>query len=273
MTDADIALEPGPAWLTVRLDRPAVRNALRRGTWHQLDAALDRAETDGEVAGVTLTGGPAWFSSGADLTDIGSPEEGGPWASVSRLHGAQRVLRRLRGFGKPTIAAVEGYAIGVGWSLALACDLLVASRTAFFAPPAGAAGMIADGGLVRDLCEAIGHRRAAELLLTRTRLEAADAMRHGLVTELTEPGRSEQHAVELAARIAALPASVRFATKSMLAAAQEVGGAGFLEHEALAVAYNRQQPERAQAYERFAAGERFYFARGEAGPRVRPEQA
>jgi 2-(1,2-epoxy-1,2-dihydrophenyl)acetyl-CoA isomerase len=135
MTDDDVVVEAGASWLTLRLDRPAVRNALRRTTWQQLDAALDRAESDGAVAGVTLTGGPDWFSSGADLSDLGSPEDGGSWAAVSRLRGAQRVLRRLRGFGKPTVAAVEGYAIGVGWSLALACDLLVASRTAFFAPP------------------------------------------------------------------------------------------------------------------------------------------
>ena len=140
------------------------------------------------------------------------------------------MLSRLRAFGKPTIAAVEGYAIGVGWSLALACDLLVASRTTFFAAPASAAGMIADGGLVRDLCDAVGHRRAAELLLTRSRVEARDALRYGLVTELTEPGRSKDRAVELAQRAVTNATEMR-APFSMAYALYHTGFLHFLRQE------------------------------------------
>jgi 2-(1,2-epoxy-1,2-dihydrophenyl)acetyl-CoA isomerase len=263
-TDAELVVEVADGWMTARLDRPAVRNAIRRSTWERLDAALDRAEVDGDVAGVTVTGGPEWFSAGADLTDLTPPAGSGAIGSVARLRHGQRVLRRLRTFGKPTIAAVEGYAIGVGWSLALSCDLLVASRTAFFAQPAGAAGMLADGGLARDLVDAVGYRRAVEVLLTRNRLEAADALALGMLNELTEPGGAGARAAELAARMGALPASVRFVTKSMLAGLLGAGDGDFLEHEALAVAFNRQQPERAQAADRFARGERFYRPAGEA---------
>jgi 2-(1,2-epoxy-1,2-dihydrophenyl)acetyl-CoA isomerase len=182
------------------------------------------------------------------------------WSSTARLRLAQRTIERLRAFPKPTIAAVEGYAIGVGWSLALSCDLIVSSSSAFFAQPAAAAGMVSDGGLVRDLCQAVGYQAAAAILLSSSRLEAADAFSAGMVTRLSQPGGTLADALDLARRVSAVPEPVRFALKSMLAAVRGGTASGFMEHEALAVAFNKLQPGHAEGRARFAAGARFYAA-------------
>jgi 2-(1,2-epoxy-1,2-dihydrophenyl)acetyl-CoA isomerase len=263
MPENDLSVEETEGWLVVRFDRPQVRNALRAKTWTELDAALDRGES-GEVAGLILTGGDQWFCSGADLGEARGastlPGEASLWPATSRLRQAQRTIERLRAFPKPTIAAVEGYAIGVGWSVMLACDLIVASAAAFFAQPAPAAGMVPDGGLVRDLCRAIGYHATADMLLCSTRMEAADALRHGMLSRLSEPGHTLADSLELARSISAIPASVRFVLKSLLVSVLTGGDAAFLEHEAMAVSFGKLQPAHADGRASFRAGSRFYGA-------------
>jgi 2-(1,2-epoxy-1,2-dihydrophenyl)acetyl-CoA isomerase len=261
MTDRDVITEEAEGWTVVRLDRPEVRNAMRAQTWRQLGDALDAVEV-GETVGLILTGGDQWFSSGADLGEAGGSVAGaGPdslWPSTARLRLAQRTIERMRAFPKPTIAAVEGYAIGVGWSLALSCDLIVASTSAFFAQPAAAAGMVADAGLVRDLCEAVGYRAATAMLLCGDRLTATDALSSGMLTSLSEPAGTLAAARGLAATMSAIPAPVRFAVKSLLAAARGGADVGFLEHEAVAVAFNKLQPGHAAGRASFRQGTRFF---------------
>ena len=257
MTEPDVRVERSGPCLVIRLNRPDQRNALRHQTWRELEEALDEAEVDDAVEVVVLAGTDRWFCAGADLRENASRAHAlGLWSSTTRLRRAQRSLQRLRTFPKPTIAAVEGFAIGIGWCLALSCDLVVAARDSYFAPPAASAGMLADGGLVRDLFEAVGRRRANEILLLHTRLDAEVAATDHLVTEVSSTGQAVARALEMGAAIAARPASVHFVNKALLASA--LGADGYLEHEATAVALNRVQPANMAGREAFLAGRRFY---------------
>lgn len=257
MEDHDVHAEIRGECLLVRLDRPAQRNALRHRTWQELEEILDRAEVDNAVAVLVLTGGDDWFCAGADLREnAGRDHAMDLWSSTTRLRRAQRALHRLRTFPKATVAAVEGYAIGLGWCLALACDLIVAAEDAYFAPPSATAGMLADGGLIRDLTEAVGRRRTNEILLLHSRLPAPQAAADGLVTTLAPRGEATARAVDLAADIAARPSSVHFVNKALLASA--LGPDGYFDHEATAVALNRMQPANLAGREAFLGGRRFY---------------
>jgi enoyl-CoA hydratase/carnithine racemase len=257
----DVEIERDGAALIVRLHRPEARNAIRTRTWQELEVALDAAESDAAVRVVVLTGGPDWFAAGADLRENASNDPkvvSDAFTMTMRLRLAQRFLERLHHFPKPTVAAVEGYAIGLGWCLALSCDLIVASSATYFAQPAAIAGMLADGGLIRQLCEALGVRRTTEILLTRTTLPAGEAHGYGMVTRLTEPRHALEGAMELVSEITRRPASVHFINKALLASAQGGGEAAYLEHEATAVALNRMQPANIEGRQQFLAGARFY---------------
>ncbi|MCT2588280.1 enoyl-CoA hydratase/isomerase family protein [Actinophytocola gossypii] len=139
----------------------------------------------------------------------------------------------------------------------LACDLVVASRSAFFAHPAAAAGMLADGGLVRDLHRLVGYRRTMDLLLRRRRLTATEAADLGLVNELTEPGETHAAASAVVAGFADLPAEVLFGLKALSASASSSVDGSFLAHESTTIALLKGRTS-AEARRRFLSGERFF---------------
>ncbi|GAB3457926.1 enoyl-CoA hydratase/isomerase family protein [Actinophytocola sediminis] len=253
--DTDVTVLRTADWLTVAIDRPAVRNALRTSTLAGLESALDTAERDDEVRAVILTGGPKFFCAGVDLKEVTAADPAHDLvASTARLRRVHRLVDRLRTFPKPTVAAVDGYAIGIGFSLVLACDLVAAGRTAFFAHPSAEAGMLADGALVRDLHRLIGYRRTLELLLRGKRLTAVDAATCGLVNELSEPGESLAAAEAMVREFAAVPPEVLFGLKALAASA---AGEDFLAHESTMIALLKRSTS-VEARRRFLSGERFF---------------
>ena len=181
--------------LIITLNRPAQKNAVNLEVAKQVAAALDVLDADAELAVGVLTGGSEIFSAGMDLKAF-----------------AQGQLPRIpgRGFGgltratvrKPLIAAVEGWALGGGFEMVLACDLIVAAENARFGFPEVTRGIVpAEGGLVR-LPHRLPYHVAAQLLLTGEPLPAPEAGRYGLVNVVTAPGSALDGALELAARIA-----------------------------------------------------------------------
>lgn len=251
----DVRTHRADGTLTVVIDRPAVRNALRTATLAALESALDDAEHDPAVRAVILSGGQEFFSAGVDLKEVTAQDPGqDPVASTARLRRVHRLVERLRTFPKPTVAAVEGYAIGIGFALVLSCDLVTASRTAFFAHPAARSGMLADGGIVRDLHRLVGYRRTLDLLLRRRRLTAAEAVTYGLVNELSEPGESLAAAQAVVRDFADTPPEVLFGLKALAASA---AGEDFLAHESTVIALLKGTTS-AQARARFLSGERFF---------------
>ena len=184
------------------LSRPAKRNAVSPEMAAGLEAALDRLESSPDLRVGVISGEGAAFCAGADLSYIASGE--GARLSTPRggFAGLVRYPRR-----KPLIAAVHGYALAGGFEIALACDLVVAERSAQFGLPEVTRGLVANGGGLLRLACALPRARALDLILTGRRLDAAEAAELGLVSRLVEDGQARSAALSLAATIAGHPAA------------------------------------------------------------------
>ena len=181
--------------LTITINRPAQKNAVSRDVAVQLASALDLLDADPALSVGVLTGAGGTFSAGMDLKAFATGQTpilpGLGFGGVTR-----RVVR------KPLIAAVEGWALGGGFEMALACDVIVAAQDAKFGLPEVKRGLIAgEGGVIR-LPQRLPYHVALKALLTGEPVSAVDAKQYGLVGELTEPGAALAVAQELAQRIA-----------------------------------------------------------------------
>lgn len=195
--------------LVVRIERPHKRNAIDAVTTAGLDAALNLLDDDPDLWAGVLAGTPEAFSAGTDLVaGAGLPTPRG---------GGYGVVRRDR--ATPLIAAVEGLAYGGGFEIVLACDLVVAARTARFALPETARGLVANCGALFRAPRALPLNIAREMLLTGDPLDAERAWSLGFVNRLVEPGTAEQVALELAERVCAnAPVAQRLSLRGVAAA-------------------------------------------------------
>lgn len=177
----------------VRLQRPEKRNALNLAMARALNQSLD--ELAGSSA-LVITGDERAFSAGADLTESsgGEPLDTG-WLAVTRKLAAVEI---------PTIAAIEGWCLGGGLELALACDLRVASVNAVFGTPEVTRGLLPGNGGTQRIPRLIGAARAKEMMFLGERLSAEQAQRWGLVNRVTETGHALTVAMEMAERLAIL---------------------------------------------------------------------
>jgi len=186
--------------LVVRIHREEKRNAIDVPTARGIGAALDRLDDDPELWAGVLTGTEAVFSAGTDLRDGADArtERGGEYGLIRR--------RRV----KPLVAAVEGPALGGGFEMVLACDLVVASVTARFALPEARRGLVATSGALFRALRALPPNVARELLLTGASLDAVRGHQLGLVNRISDAGRAVDDAVALAEDVcAASPVSIR----------------------------------------------------------------
>jgi enoyl-CoA hydratase/carnithine racemase len=217
--------------LVVTIDRYRRRNAIDRATADGLDAAFNRMDDDPDVRCGILTGAGGVFSAGSDLTS------GGDY--VTERGGEYGLVRRQR--ATPLVAAVEGYALGGGLELALACDLVVAARDARFGLPEVTIGLVPTCGALFRGPRALPHNVARELVLTGDPIPAARAHDLGLVNRLTGPGEALAGALELAGRICA---NAPVAVRECLAATQRAIGAddeGWAATDAAAAAVRASQ--------------------------------
>jgi enoyl-CoA hydratase len=181
--------------LTITINRPAQKNAVSREVAVQLAAALDQLDADPTLTVGILTGAGGTFSAGMDLKAFATGET--PILPGRGFGGLTQAVVR-----KPLIAAVEGWALGGGFEMALACDLIVAADDAKFGLTEVKRGLIAgEGGVIR-LPQRLPYHVALKVLLTGEPISAVDANRHGLVSELTAHGGAVAGALELAQRIA-----------------------------------------------------------------------
>ncbi|MGP4112501.1 enoyl-CoA hydratase/isomerase family protein [Streptomyces sp. 4N509B] len=213
------------AWVAVRfdaehhvaelvLDRHRAMNALSTELAGHLADACAALSADPAVRAVVLTSThPRAFCVGADLKERNAVDD----AELAR----QRTLLRAAFNGvlelpMPVVAAVHGFALGGGYELALSCDLIVADATAVVGLPEVSVGVIPGGGGTVLLPRRVGAARAAELIFTARRVEAAEALDLGLVDRVTEPGEDRAEALELAARVAAnSPLGLRAAKRAL----------------------------------------------------------
>ena len=189
-------------------NRPDKMNALSTALLRQLDDTLHRVEADPAVRVVILTGaGEKAFVAGADIGEYA----GQTFAQfVDYQLNARRLFDYLAGFPKPVIGAINGYALGGGFEIALCCDVLIASRSAQFGLPEGLLGLSPGGGGTQRLTRAVGRYVAADVLLSARRLKADYAYQLGLVAEVTEPDQLMDRALAKAGyMLRVAPLSIR----------------------------------------------------------------
>jgi 2-(1,2-epoxy-1,2-dihydrophenyl)acetyl-CoA isomerase len=191
----------------IELNRPETRNAWNTQFSVDLLAALHAVGDDPGVRAVLVTGAGKAFSSGADLREnLADPAEGGVPDVYGRL--TQRyhpIIMGIREMPKPVVAGVHGAAAGIGLSLALACDLVVAAESAFFLLAFVNIGLVPDGGSSVLVPSRIGFARAAELSMLGERLPARQALDWGLINRVWPEEEFPARADELVARLAAGP--------------------------------------------------------------------
>jgi enoyl-CoA hydratase len=166
---------------TITVDRPDKLNALNDALMAELGLAIDEARTRDDVGAVLLTGAGRAFVAGAD---IGEMVDEGAVEMKARAERGQRVFRRFETSPKPTLAAVNGFALGGGCELAMACHLRVASEAARFGQPEVRLGIVPGYGGTQRLPRLVGKGRALQLLLTGEMIDAAEAYRIGLVNRV-----------------------------------------------------------------------------------------
>jgi 2-(1,2-epoxy-1,2-dihydrophenyl)acetyl-CoA isomerase len=220
------------AWIT--LNRPDALNAWIRQLGTDMLTALEHAASDSDVRAIVFTGAGRAFSSGADLKAGVEPGLDGAIDVASVLREVYNPLMlRLRSVPKPVIAAVNGPAVGIGCSLALACDLIVAAESAYFLLAFVNIGLTLDGGASLSLPVRVGQARAFEMGFLGERISASRALEWGLVNRVTPNGDEFLAAVtEMAAQLAAGPPGSYAAIKHSLNQSAWTGLADALELEA-----------------------------------------
>lgn len=189
----------------IELHRPESRNGLTNQVNEAIIAALEEVGADPEIRAVVFTGGGGHFCSGLDLRSaaevFAAPQPG--WNALeTHFHG---LIRAVRALAVPSIAAVDGYAVGFGLDLALAFDIRLASDRARFGEIFVRRGLMPDGGSTFHLPRLVGVGRALELMFTGDVIDAAEALRIGLVNQVHEAGALEPAAAAFAGRLAAGP--------------------------------------------------------------------
>lgn len=203
------------AWIA--LARPDSLNALTPQMGHELLAAIELAGADPDTRAVVLTGAGQGFCAGADLKQPVWFGADGKIDLLTPLREAfHPLILRLRTLAKPVIAAVHGGAVGFGCSLALAADIVVAERAAYFLMAFAKVGLTLDGGSSALLVGRAGHGRASEMGLLAERVGAEQALAWGLVNRVVPDGELELAAGEIATRLAGGPPGSYAAIKHAL---------------------------------------------------------
>jgi 2-(1,2-epoxy-1,2-dihydrophenyl)acetyl-CoA isomerase len=192
--------------LRITLNRPDALNAWNKQLGADLLAAVREAAADDGVRAVVITGAGRAFSSGADLRAGFDPTPEGHPDVETVLHEVYHpIITGLRELPKPVLARVNGPAVGIGCSLALVCDLIVASESAYFLLAFVNIGLVPDGGSSLLLPERVGLARATEMAMLGERIPARQALEWGLINRVTADDELDAVVDELAARLAAGP--------------------------------------------------------------------
>ena len=213
----------------IQLNRPQVLNAMNKRLWLDMQAALSDAREDDRIKVVVITGQGRAFSTGADLKESKTRSIE---AYRDYLVSLQEVSRMIIRFEKPTIAAINGFAIGSGYELALACDIRIAAEEAKIGSPEAKVTSSVTGGAFRLVQDLIGPGKARELLFTGEYIDGLEAQRIGLVNRAVPSDKLMETVMEMAATIAANSAfSLKMIKKGLNMAAGEVSLEALMDFE------------------------------------------
>ncbi len=232
----------------IQLNRPQVLNAMNRRLWQDFQAALEDARNDPRVKVLIITGAGRAFSTGADLKESKTRSLADYRDYLEALQEASKKIIR---FEKPTIAAINGYALGSGYELALACDIRIAAEDAQIGSPEARVTSSVTGGAMRLLQDLVGPAKARELLFTAKNIDGKEAERIGLVNRAVPGDALMKTALEMAGEIAANAAfSIRMIKKGVLMA-KEVSLDALMEYEVEACLACVSTKERRESLDRF----------------------
>jgi enoyl-CoA hydratase/carnithine racemase len=241
-----IQTELSHAVLTILLNRPVKRNALTNSMYTALGEIFTQAEKDDAVRVVLLTGGNKDFTTGNDITDFQKPR------ASEQSYAAEFFFPALRQLTKPVIAAVNGYAVGIGTTMLLHCDLVYAGQGTKFRLPFVNLGLCPEFGSSFLLPQLMGHQRASELLLLGNFFDATMAREVGIVTSVCIDEEVLNTAVEKARQLAEQPPAAVRLTKYLLKRTNETLISETIKIETMYFRERTESPEAGEAFEAFA---------------------
>ena len=203
----------------IKLSRPEKKNAITQDMYREMSAAIDSAQENAAIRCLVLVGEPGAFTAGHDLEDF--LKDGTSNAGTARASNAIKFLHSLAHNTKPIVAAVDGIAIGIGTTMLLHCDQVIASTRASFATPFIHLGLVPEGASSMLAPWLMGHQRAFSMLVMGQSLNAEEARSAGFVNKVVAPEALEAEASKVAQQIAALPAEAVAASRKLLKHAPE----------------------------------------------------
>jgi enoyl-CoA hydratase/carnithine racemase len=203
--------------LVLTLSNPEYRNALGPEMYAAGVEALSVAESNPDVRSVVITGANGIFSAGGNLQRLQNNRQLPPEHQAQSIEGLHNWIEAIRTFPKPVIAAVEGPAAGAGFSLALACDMIVAARNSVFVMAYSSIALSPDGGGSWSLSRAVPRQLAAELLMCGERIGAERLQQLGVVNRLADAGQALQQALDLCEQLNARAPNALTSIKDLLA--------------------------------------------------------
>jgi 2-(1,2-epoxy-1,2-dihydrophenyl)acetyl-CoA isomerase len=215
---------------TITLNRPEVYNAFNNEMSFELQDALKQATRDSEVRVVVLTGEGKAFCSGQDLKDVQGEDKRSLSDSIYKRYNP--IIRGIRNMPKPMVARVNGVAAGAGCSLALACDIIVASEAASFIEVFVNIGLVLDSGSSFFLPNLVGYNKAFELSTLGSKVTAQQAFELGIVNKLASPDDLDEAVAAYASRYAVAPTKAIGLMKKMLNKAYSADMEEMLQYEA-----------------------------------------
>jgi len=235
---------------TIKLNRPQVLNAMNKQLWLDLQEALEDARTDPGIKAVIITGEGRAFSTGADLKESKTRTIEAYRDYLTELQEASRKIIR---FEKPTIAAINGYALGSGYELALACDIRIAAEDAQIGSPEAKVTSSVTGGAMRLVQDLIGPAKARELLFTAEYIDGKEAERIGLVNKAVPSENLMEEARNMAAKIVKNSAfSLKMIKRGLLMASGEASLEALMDYEVeacLACVSTKERQDSLKAFE------------------------
>ncbi|MFH2057281.1 MAG: enoyl-CoA hydratase/isomerase family protein [Pseudomonadota bacterium] len=233
----------------IKLNRPKVLNAMNRHLWIEMQDVLETVKQDNTVKALIITGVGRAFSTGADLKD--SKDRSIEDYRIY-LESLQETSRKIIRFEKPTIAAINGYALGSGYELALACDIRIAANEALIGSPEAKVTSSVTGGAFRLVQDLVGPGKARELLFTAQNITGIEAERIGLVNKAVPLAELMDEAIDMAQKIVANSSfSLKVIKKGFLMAQGECSLEALMDYEIEGCLACVSTKEREQSLENF----------------------